>query len=254
MGEEFESREISRAATTSDTTMKTLITRTNDLLDNITRDFALLKEFEDELRVEDDPGRRAKYQRRIEMLKTSAYGYEQELRELERRLLTGAPEATSNSTARLEGVHEKLDALLAGQSDLHQCLHHLFQAMLRRYDAGEQRMISILIERMTYAQVQTLDVMLEAVERNQFDVGEMNEILSFVRHYLTERQERAIALPGGDDVAEVISAPQLDVKHKLKFAIPIIPLLLEYEGEIELGSGMNLEGLWNQLVDKVRRK
>ncbi len=234
--------------------MDALTIRINDLRDNITRDYALLKEYEDELRVEDDPGRRAKYQRAIEKLKTSARTYEQEREDLERRLSTLTTETPHGEAARLKEVHEKLDALLAGQSDLNYGLYQLRQAVLRRYDAGEQRIINVLTERMSYAQTQAVSTMLDAVEKNQFDTAEMNEVLSVVSRSLIEKQERDVALPEHEELVEMISAPQLDVKHKLKFAIPIIPLLLEYEGEVELGSGMNLGGLWNRLMDKVRGK
>jgi hypothetical protein len=30
-------------------------------------------------------------------------------------------------------------------------------------------------------------------------------------------------------------------------------MLLQYEGEISLDSGMNLEAAWNKLVDKLKR-
>lgn len=40
---------------------------------------------------------------------------------------------------------------------------------------------------------------------------------------------------------EVLSAPGLDVQNKLKMTIPLIPFLLQYEGELGLGQQMNLE-------------
>jgi hypothetical protein len=44
--------------------------------------------------------------------------------------------------------------------------------------------------------------------------------------------------------AELASAPDLDIKHKLKVTIPIVPVLLSYEGAFELGSRLNLEEAW----------
>jgi len=41
--------------------------------------------------------------------------------------------------------------------------------------------------------------------------------------------------------SEVVDDPKLDVGHKLKVSIPIIPLILSYEGEIDLKSGLNLK-------------
>ena len=44
----------------------------------------------------------------------------------------------------------------------------------------------------------------------------------------------------------------MDAKHKLKVTIPIVPVLLSYEGEIELSSRLNLQELWQQLTGALR--
>ena len=54
-------------------------------------------------------------------------------------------------------------------------------------------------------------------------------------------------------VAELASAAGLDAKHKLKVAIPIVPVLLTYEAEIEFGAGLNLRAVWRQLTQRSRR-
>ena len=56
-----------------------------------------------------------------------------------------------------------------------------------------------------------------------------------------------------EHVREVVQSPELEVKHKLKITAPIIPLILSYEGQIELGSGLDLEAAWKRLIAKVRR-
>ncbi|HRJ42620.1 MAG: hypothetical protein KJZ86_21550 [Caldilineaceae bacterium] len=54
----------------------------------------------------------------------------------------------------------------------------------------------------------------------------------------------------------VLAAPGLDVRSKLKVTIPLIPFLLDYEGELELGQQMNVEealaALWRALLGWVR--
>ena len=54
----------------------------------------------------------------------------------------------------------------------------------------------------------------------------------------------------------VLAAPGLDVRSKLKVTVPLIPFLLDYEGELELGQQMNVEAalaaLWQALVGWVR--
>ena len=40
-----------------------------------------------------------------------------------------------------------------------------------------------------------------------------------------------------------------DAKHKLKLTIPMVPVLLSYEGEFELGSKLDLAVVWQALQD-----
>lgn len=233
---------------------KVVAMRVDHLSDSITRDYELLKEYEDELRLEGDPRRRARYQREIERLKASASAHEREYRELELQLARKPEETSRGGRSELQQIHVKLDALLAGQSDINLGLYNLRQAILSRYDAGEQRIIDSITERLDQAQAEIVQTLLDAVEKNQISESEMAEAVGAVRQALAESRRRNAALPGHTELEETISAPNLDVKHKLKFSIPIVPLLLDYEGEIELGSGVNLESVWNRMVDKFRRK
>lgn len=228
--------------------------RLHDLSDNIAQDYVLLKEYEDALRLEDDPRRRARYQREIDRLKTSATAYEREYEELEAQVAGRPLEASQNERSELRQIHVKLDALLAGQSDINLGLYNLRQAILSRYDAGERHIIDSITERLNQTQAETVQTILNAVEKNQLNEAEMAEAIGAIQQTLTEMRQRGAALPEHAELEETISAPHLDVKHKLKFSIPIVPLLLEYEGEVELGSGVNLESVWNRLADKFRRK
>lgn len=48
-------------------------------------------------------------------------------------------------------------------------------------------------------------------------------------------------------IVETISAPGLDVRHRLKLTVPIIPILLAYEGEVEFNIRASLEAIWKKL-------
>jgi len=53
------------------------------------------------------------------------------------------------------------------------------------------------------------------------------------------------------NLSEMVDDPKLDVSHKLKVSIPIIPLILTYETEVGLKSGLNLKAAWQRLKAKV---
>ncbi|MFM6080602.1 MAG: hypothetical protein ACKPCI_19180, partial [Dolichospermum sp.] len=53
-------------------------------------------------------------------------------------------------------------------------------------------------------------------------------------------------------LVEIINYPELDFKHKLKVAIPLIPFILDYEGELELGTGINLKQALQALMMRLK--
>ncbi|NEP40525.1 MAG: hypothetical protein F6K35_15290, partial [Okeania sp. SIO2H7] len=89
--------------------------------------------------------------------------------------------------------------------------------------------------------------LLEVVEANQVSQPEMEKMLAAI-------EERIPSLPPGQATAiEVLKNPELDARHKLKVTLPLVPLLVNYEGELELGAGANIKSAWEKLVNKLRK-
>lgn len=232
--------------------------RLQHLADNIRQDLALLKDYEDALRYEDDPRRRAKYRREIEQLRESADRYRQEYDELQAQV-TGEPSvAMQDIAAQLRQMDTKLNALLAGQAAIRDDLSDLRQAVLARFDAGERTIIAAVVEQLDQSQLATVQAVLDAIETVHVPESELQETLTAVQCALSEIRQQEIALSDptlvseATRLSEVVDAPKLDVKHKLKVTAPIIPLILSYEGKVELGSGLNLEAAWQRLVQSAR--
>ncbi len=49
-----------------------------------------------------------------------------------------------------------------------------------------------------------------------------------------------------EKVSEIVNDPKFNSKHKLKYSIPIIPLILSYEGELK--SVLNFKNAWKRLI------
>ncbi|MEG4047861.1 hypothetical protein [Microcoleus sp. Pol17_C1] len=98
---------------------------------------------------------------------------------------------------------------------------------------------------MNESQVTTISALLDAIEANQVSDAEMQKILPSIQEGLIILQQRGVTLPvSQEEIVGVINGPQMDFKHRLKVAVPLIPFILDYEGELELGTGINLkEGL-----------
>jgi hypothetical protein len=220
--------------------------RLQHLEDNIKQDQNLLKEYEDSLRYEDDPRRKAKYRRAIEQLEESANRYQKEYEEL-RIQITGEPTVQMQNVAiQLQTMNTGINKLFAGQKAIYENINHLRQGLLARYNAGEQNIIAAITERLDESQMVMISTVLDAIETNQVTEGEMQLILQGIQQNITKLQPSQAAL------AEVINSPGLDFKHRLKVGIPIIPFILDYEGELELGTGINLKAALQALMMRLK--
>ena len=127
--------------------------------------------------------------------------------------------------------------------------------LVAHIDATSYRTVNTIIEQLGTRRVQELDKVIEALEEQRLSHQEMMNLLGKVRAAVLEAQQCKL-LPGPEQdaarVVEMIDAPSLDVTHKLKLSLPIIPFLLDYEAEIGLSSGMDLEKAWNRLTDQLR--
>jgi hypothetical protein len=233
--------------------------RIQHLADNIQKDLDLLKEYEDVLRLEDDPRRRARYRREIEQLRESAASYKMEYDELLIQI-TGKPTvAMQNVGDQLHQMDAKLSTLLVGQIKIQDTLVNLRRTVLARFDVNEQTIITTIVDHLDQEQLIDTQNVLDSIATRQFAENELHETLVAVRDTLNEIRQKETFLSDShltseiEKLSDVVDAPKLDVSHKLKITVPIIPFILSYEGEMALKTGMNLESAWHRLLSKVRR-
>lgn len=195
--------------------------RIQDLADNIRQDLNLLKAYEDELRYDTDPRRLARYRQEIERQRESMTRYQQEYDELQKQV-TGVPSAEMVDTADL----------------------------LREMEAKP------INQRLDQNQLATVLSIQDEIGAHSVPENELQETLNALQQALLEiRQTRLNDLQlvsEAKSLSEVVDDPKLDVTHKLKVSIPIIPLILSYETEVGLKSGLNLKGAWQRLKAWVR--
>jgi septal ring factor EnvC (AmiA/AmiB activator) len=219
--------------------------RLTDLLDNITQDQKLLKEFEEALTVEDNPRTLKKYKKEIKRQQESIDNYRQEYTELEQQL-TGIPtpqiQVVGNQLQiienQLQQIDAKLNIVLINQDSL-----------LIRYQASEQAILRVFIEQLNQTQLAFTENMLNAVAANQVSESEMLQMLAVL-------ESRIPSLPSSSqaEIAEIIKSPELDARHKITVTLPIVPFLINYEGELELGTGFNIKSAWEFVIKKLGRK
>lgn len=158
---------------------------------------------------------------------------------------------------------DELRALFAGvQMQIQQVditLRLGFTTVLMRFDASEQRIVGPIMARLDVQHTAEMAAILEVFEAVAISTDDLTQLLAAVSASLHEVTGKIAQIPDEElsstitQLADLVDAPSLDVKHKLKLSLPVIPLLLEYEGEIELNSRLNLETAWGAFRQLLRR-
>ena len=165
--------------------------------------------------------------------------YDEALAEYQR--LASQPQSSSSAElvraeTQLQSMDQKLDTML-------------FQ----------QRLLALAVNRLSQQQREDTNAVLAAVQMNQLPEQYLQQILSALQADLSSLQQSGMLLgsPLEQPVVEakaIFDDTKLDVKHKLKTTIPLIPFILSYETEISLDSGANLHAVWDKLVARIRHK
>jgi hypothetical protein len=147
----------------------------------------------------------------------------------------------STGLERLSLEHAQL---VGGQARIEEKLERLSDDLLREVARHERFLASTVAM---------------AFERGMIAQGEMQETLNVIIAVLEEIRLRQAEMPAqlvdqSEQAADIIGEPGLDIAHKLKVCIPIIPMLLAYEGEISLSQKANLEAAWQRLTEWVRER
>jgi hypothetical protein len=226
--------------------------RVKQLDENISRTFTRINEYQTELEDEKDPNQRSQYRRRITQLRESLAGYQTEYRELQAQQTGESSTQMQEASVQLHKLNIQVNAL--GNLVL-RSYNELQSVLLTRYSASEKSIVSELTKQLNQGQLATVEAILQAVESNQIPEREMQEfIIEFQRSLALVSHEHGTSLVQGREITEILEAPGLDFQHKLKVSLPIIPLLIDYEAEVGLGSGFNLKAMWEKWKENFRGK
>ncbi|MFN6564822.1 MAG: hypothetical protein RMY28_034190 [Nostoc sp. ChiSLP01] len=222
--------------------------RLKDLEDNIAKAQKLRSEYEEQFDLSEDPRTRGRAERNIEQLKESGNRYYKEFEELQQQLKNQEQQVVQSESGRLAKIEGGLRVLMSGQIAILGRLNQTQQVLLCHYNSTQRKIVAEITKQLNQNQLELIQILLDAIETNEVSKVEIEEMWALL-------EERLSALPPAQtEIAEIIQDPNLDARHKLKLCIPIIPLILEYESELELGSGLNIKTLWEQVKIRLRRK
>lgn len=111
------------------------------------------------------------------------------------------------------------------------------------------------IDHLTVSQTTLLNQIAMASEENSLNNNDVEALFNAIQSlqqnlptadHLTQLTDTLSNLP------PVINDTQADIRHRIKATIPIIPMLIQYEGEYELSSGVNISSILREIVSRIK--
>lgn len=227
--------------------------RVQDLEENISEDYKLLKSIEDTLRYERDPLLKARYRADIKRIKASVNAYRQEIRDLRAASSQLSLGNSKDFNTKLSQIENKLDLLfddhsllLDGQHSIQKSLQETRQTLLSHYDESEIVIVSLISDQLNQRQLELANILIEAFDKGKLLKADMQEITPMLEAQTAKVLKRKAVSE------EIIKLPELDATHRLKVTLPIIPFIIDYEGELDLSAGIKIRELWNYIVKKLK--
>ena len=213
--------------------------RIEDLEDHVTKDQVLLKAYEDAFRLEDEPIRLARYQYQIEQLNKMVDQHRREYAELQASI---AAQHVPLPSTTIEPQLQEIDIRLRGQE-----------------------VVATLAGKLDQQQRAVAQSVINAINAGQIPQAELEEAFTLVARTLDEMRKQGklpgelsrqqdLTLKDTEKLSLMLEAPTLSTDHKLKITVPIIPFILAYESEINVGAVFNLKAIWQRLVERGHSK
>lgn len=231
--------------------------RKAQLEQHIKADLQLLADFEDKLRLEENPRSRLRWEREIERQQEALAGYRRELEALERDIETESTPADNQTLlaaiadlkqtvtrqhGESQGERRRMEArLAAGQ-----------QEILAHIERRHRQTIKTVLARLDDNQLELVNMMLREAEKGRIARQEATDLFNQTVRILQILQ----AQPDGDYWRRLLHAVEepASLEQKLKLTLPIIPAILEYETELAVDGMGWLRDSWRTLTARARRR
>lgn len=157
------------------------------------------------------------------------------------------------SNCAFTGIFQKDQNGIQDASDIFLHVNAKLDRILNRFDESEQVIITNIFRRLDTGQTVIVQNILDGIETHRISESDLHDKLEAIQQTLVEIKQNNTdkfdpqLMSEIKKLSEIVDDPKLDVIHKLKISIPIIPTILSYENELGLKSGLNLMATWKKL-------
>lgn len=100
---------------------------------------------------------------------------------------------------------------------------------------------------------QDILMVLSAIESKKISENDIDIVLTAIRNNGNQLTQNGRVLSEVNKITSILNNPTLGLQNKLKLSLPLIPTILSYETEIELGGEFKLREVWLSFLGKIKK-
>lgn len=237
--------------------------RLEDLQHHLEQDTQLLRQYEDLARQESDPRRLLGIRAEIRRQQEAVAGYRQALAELQGQVSETTAAAAQPS---LDDVSQKLDALsqqiavvheqvVRSEGAIRQDLVARQTALLNHITQEQRQAVATLVQKLDASQLETVELLLDAHDQQQIAQWQAEQMLLLLQQAAVDLRRLRADQPDAAQWQSLVQQLQAETswQQKLKWTLPIIPGILEFESETAVDVIPALKQSWQSLRQQFRR-
>ena len=166
------------------------------------------------------------------------------------------PDASGRTEQPTQPTFQQILSMLRQISGELQSTRDGVETIQAKFDRAEETLWQPMLSHLDEAGRREIETMTTVIQQELAPIAEIEKLTQSLQAWiaaisrqtdLSQRDSNALL-----EADRLVNDTMLTPKHRLVATLPIIPFLLAYEGEIEVEAGLNLQSIWNRLMDYMR--
>lgn len=227
--------------------------RKNDLMENITRQYKLLHEYERKRDLSDRPKEIEAFNSEITAITSSLEDYIAQYHRICQDDNTPCSPEVASIWNEIQHLKQGQQLIVQKQDETLAAIDRIRHEISMKIEDSYRSLALNLLLALDEQEVRVVGAIIDGIEKNQLSEKEMAEALKAIQTGYAELQAKSLSVSGTTSGAEdtkqlpqVWNSPDLNAVGKLKLSIPLIPAILSYETELSVSVKQSLSDLWGR--------
>lgn len=224
--------------------------RKKDLMDNITRQYRLLREYETKRDLSDRPKEIELANNEIGVIGRCLEGYIKQYEEICQDEGLPSPQELRTMWGELRCLTEGQQQIVRKQDETLETIDQARGEILKEIGNSHRSLALTLLSALNEQEMRVVKSIVGEIDSNKLSEHEMSEALKAVQTGYQELDAKSLPLivrpSDSEEMKRLWNSPDVNVAGKLKLSIPLIPTILSYETELSLTIKQALSAFWER--------